>query len=382
MPSPFDPVLDLVRTLRNAVASLGDERQEQRLAVMAASCLRLKEAMEQAGQRLAPVPNSLDGWVGDDANTFRAKWADHLDPRFRREAIGHLDTAAQVLRQSIEATRKTRQAVEELIRSLLISVAAGGAVALASAGVSTFAAWASSAATAARGAATATNILSRFFALRRAAAAVVRGLAAVGRSRLVRGLAMYGSRGFGRTALEALKKYGQIYGWSAGGNLLAGGVARGAFGQNPLDVSILSLAQTANASTVAGLTGPLGATSAFTRLNAVSPMTHNVTMGAIAGGVPAFWNARIEGKSWGQTWSDVALFAGIAGGFNGAVGRLFNPGPGQWGVPSPGWFGKLPPMAQSSLLGFAPSVGLRLAVPFAPSAPPLRVPDPPALPPS
>ncbi len=37
-------------------------------------------------------------------------------------------------------------------------------------------------------------------------------------------------------------------------------------------------------------------------------------------------------------------------------------------------------MAQSSLLGFAPSVGLRLAVPFASSASPLRVPDPPDLP--
>jgi hypothetical protein len=152
-------------------------------------------------------------------------------------------------------------------------------------------------------------------------------------------------------------------------------VARAAFGQNPLDISILSLAQTANASTVAGLTGPLGQTNAFTSLAARHPFTNNVTMGALAGGVPAFWNARVEGKSWGATFGDVALFSGIAGGFNGVVGRLFNPAQGQWGAPSPAWFKKLPPMAQSSLLGFAPSVGLRLVVPFAPSAPPPSLDD-------
>ncbi|MFD1540584.1 hypothetical protein [Nonomuraea guangzhouensis] len=58
----------------------------------------------------------------------------------------------------------------------------------------------------------------------------------------------------------------------------------------------------------------------------------------LAASYQAFWNARIEGKSWGQTFGDVALFSGIAGGFNGAVGRAFNPAAGQRGVPSPQWF--------------------------------------------
>ncbi|MEU7853406.1 hypothetical protein [Nonomuraea sp. NPDC049141] len=380
MAGPFDPITDLVRTLRNAIASLGGEEQEQRLLLMADACLGFQTALKEIDPKLGPIPKSLDGWVGDDAATFHDKWAHHLDQRFRTAAIDHLGTAAEVLKQSVEATRKTRKALNDLIESLVISMAAGAAVSVAAAALSGYAAWAASAGIAARGATVATGILSRFFSLRNAATAIMRTLEAVGKSGLVRGLSMYGGGGFKAVALKTLGKYGQIYGWSFGGNLLAGGVARGVFGQNPLDISILSLAQTANASTIAGLTGPLGATNYFTGLAARRPLLNNVTMGAIAGGVPAFWNARIEGKSWGQTFSDVALFSGIAGGFNGAVGRAFNPAAGQRGVPSPQWFRNLPPMAQSSLLGFAPSVGLRLAVPFAPSAPPLRVPDPPDLP--
>ncbi|WP_219468597.1 hypothetical protein [Nonomuraea rhizosphaerae] len=377
MAGPLDPITDLIRTLRNAIASMGGEEQETRLLAMADACLGFQSALKQADPKLSPVPKSLDGWEGADADVFRDKWANHLDQRFRAAAVDNLGAAAEVLKQSVEATRKTRKALNDLIESLLISMAAGAAVSLASAGLSTYAAWAS---TATRGATLANGILSKFAAFRSAATALMRTLEVVGKSRLVRGLSMYGSQGFKQVALNTLRKYGQIYGWSFGGNMLAGGVARGVFGQNPFDVSILSLAQTANASTVAGLTGPLGATNFFTQLAKTRPLLTNVTNGAIAGGVPAFWNARIEGKSWGQTWSDVALFSGIAGGFNGAVGRAFNPAAGQRGLPSPQWFKSLPPMAQSSLLGFAPSVGLRVAVPFAPSAPPLRVSDPPELP--
>lgn len=379
MSGPFDPIVDLVTTLENAVASIGGDEQEQRLPAMAAACRRLKTTVEGLEETLSPIPGSLQGWVGGDANVFREKWRDYLAPEFRAEAAGRLGDAAEVLEQAADASRKTRQALEQLITSLIVSVAAGALASLAAAGLSTYAVWASSAATAARGAATASGILARFRAVRAAAAAAMRDFAAlVGRSGAVRGLSMYaggGAQTFRQTALSALRKYGQIYGWSFGGNLLAGGVARAAFGQNPLDISILSLAQTANASTVAGLTGPLGQTNAFTSLAARHPFTNNVTMGALAGGVPAFWNARVEGKSWGATFGDVALFSGIAGGFNGVVGRLFNPAQGQWGAPSPAWFKKLPPMAQSSLLGFAPSVGLRLVVPFAPSAPPPSLDD-------
>ncbi|WP_431927995.1 hypothetical protein [Nonomuraea jabiensis] len=371
MSGPFAPIVDLVNTLKNAVASIGDDEQEQRLLAMAAACRRLKSGIEGLEPVLSPIPGSLQGWIGGDADVFRQKWRGYLAPEFRATAAARLDDAADVLDQAVEASRKTREALNQLIISLIASVSAGAVASLAAAGVSTFAVWASSAATAARGAATATGILSRFAAVRAAAAAAMRGFVTMmGRSGLVRGLSMYAGGGFRQTAVAALRKYGQIYGWSFGGNLMAGAVARGVFGQNPFDISILSLAQTANASTVAGLTGPLGQTNYFTGLAASRPFVNNVAMGALAGGVPAFWNARVEGKSWGATFGDVALFSGIAGGFNGAVGRLFNPAKGQWGVPSPAWFKNLPPMAQSSLLGFAPSVGLRLAVPFAPSSPP------------
>jgi hypothetical protein len=372
MAGPFDPIIDLVTTLKNAIVSIGGDEQEQRLLGMAAACRRLKAAVEGVEPMLSPIPGSLAGWIGADAEAFRGKWSSHLDPKHREEAARHLDNAAEVLEQAVASSRKTKEALSELITSLIVSVTAGAVASLAAGALSAYAVWASSAATAARGAATASGLLSRFRAVRAAAAAAMRGFAVVGRSGLVRGLSMYAGGGgsFGRTALATLRKYGQIYGWSFGGNMLAGGVARGVFGQNPLDISVLSLAQTANAATVAGLTGPLGQTSYFTGLAARRPLAGNLAMGAIAGGVPAFWNARIEGKSWGATFGDVALFSGIAGGFNGAVGRAFNPRPGQWGVPSPGWFKPLPPMAQSSLLGFAPSVGLRLVVPFAPSTPP------------
>jgi hypothetical protein len=377
---PFDPVIDLIKTLRNAIASMGGDEQEQRLLIMADACRGLQDALGAADPKLAPVPASLDGWLGADADAFRDKWSNHLDARFRVAAIDNLAAAGDVLRQSVEASRKTREALEELVKSLIISIAAGGALSLAASAVTGYASWAASAAVAARGASTATGILSKLFDVQRAASAALRALAVVGRSRLVRGLSMY-DQGFKATALTAMRKYGQIYGWSFGGNLLSGAVARGAFGQNPLDVSILSLAQTANASTVAGATGPLGEIDYLTKLGATKPLLNNLVTGAVAGGVPAFWNARIQGKSWGQTFSDTALFAGIAGGFNGVVGRTFNPGQGQRGLPSPAAFKALPPMAQSSLLSFAPSVGLRLAVPFAPTAPPLKVATPPGLPP-
>ncbi|MEO3884287.1 hypothetical protein [Nonomuraea sp. B5E05] len=375
MAGPFDPVLDLVKTLTNAVASIGGKEQERRLTEMAAACRRLKSTIEGLEPSLEAVPRTLDGWAGKDADMFREKWREHLAPEYRQEAAAHLENAAAVLHQAVESSQQTRKALNELITSLFVSVSAGALASLAAAGLSTYAVWASSAATAARGASVAKGILSRFSAVRAAAAAAMRTFATVGRSKLVRGLAMYGGQGFRATALASLRKYGQIYGWSFGGNMLAGGVARGVFGQNPFDVSILSLAQTANASTVAGLTGPLGQTRSFTGLASRRPFSNNVTMGALAGGVPAFWNARIEGKSWGATFGDVALFSGIAGGFNGVVGRAFNPRQGQWGVPSPTWFKRLPPMAQSSLLGFTPSVGLRVVVPFAPSAPPPRFDD-------
>ncbi|NUO96371.1 MAG: hypothetical protein HOW71_36105 [Nonomuraea sp.] len=373
MAGPFDPVIDLISALRNALASIGGDERERRLLTMADACRSLKSTIEGLEETLAPVPAAVAGWEGRDADVFREKWRGHLAPEHRTAAAAHLGDAAEVLEQAVQASQKTRKAVEQLITSLIVSVSAGAAVSLAAGALSTYAVWANSAATAARGATAAKGILTRFAAVRAAAAAAMRGFATVGRSKLVRGLSMYDGGGFRATSLAALGKYAQIYGWSFGGNLLAGGVARGVFGQNPLDVSLLSLAQTANASTVAGLTGPLGLTTAFTTLAARRPFTNNVAMGALAGGVPAFWNARIEGKSWGATFGDVALFSGIAGGFNGAVGRAFHPGPGQWGVPSPPWFKGLPPMAQSSLLGFAPSVLLRLAVPFAPSTPPPRL---------
>ncbi|MEV0197804.1 hypothetical protein [Nonomuraea sp. NPDC050691] len=373
----YERPLQLIETLCHAILRIGNDEDVRRLRTMAEGCRRMRTALMAADDDLTPVNELLDVWEGEDAATFKAKYARFLDRDFRLQAIAQLGEAATMLDSAAEISVSTQKALEELLKSLIISVVAAAAIASVTAGLGTLAAWARSAKTTADVAFAATGALGRLQLVLRLLGGLLRSSTiAVGRSRVVRGLGTAAGEGrltFLQMARGSWSSYWQLYRWGIGGNVAINAVANPFRGRHPLDRSLLSLAEGSNSAIVGGAVGGIGGMAMFA---AMKPWKRNLIQGALASGGSTLWNDRVENKSWEQTVKDVAVSTALAGSLNvlyvgigesKLVNRL---GSAAWR----GWWSGLPPLAKGYVIGFPGNVTMRVAVPWAAKPAPLDLP--------
>ncbi|GAA3828237.1 hypothetical protein GCM10022226_56280 [Sphaerisporangium flaviroseum] len=373
----YDPPVDLIRLLGNALRRIGNDEDIRQLRSMAEACRQLQTAVSHAHEELVKVVTLTETWEGDDAATFKETWGRWLHPGYREEAIVQLGAAAVVLDSAADVSAKTQEALKRLIESLVIAVMVAVATSAATAGLGSMAAWARSAKTTTEVAVVSAQVLGRFRLILHSLGAVVRrGTIAVGRSGVVRGLGMKasGETSFLSMAQQSWSGYWRIYRWGLGGNFAINAVANPFVGRSPFERSLLSIAEGSNAAVVAGV---IGGTGNISVLAAMRPWIRNFTQGMIASSGATLWNDRVEKKSWSVTSREMAVTGLMAGGLN-VVYVGVGESKAASGLVRDAWrayWKELPPLAKGYVVGFPGNTSVRVAVPWAAKPGPLDMPE-------
>ncbi|MEP6695869.1 MAG: LysM peptidoglycan-binding domain-containing protein [Pseudonocardiales bacterium] len=324
----------------------------------------LAKGLEPVGADLDATVGTLQDkvWSGKDRDKFAAYWGNSLGNEFKGDQLGRYNSVAAKLDETADKIEQYNQ----LAHALEIAVAAGVVISIATAGLGTL------------------------FGAGEAAAAAAEA-----------GVAYSALEVFLSLLADALIKYVTYWGATFVFGLTANAVAItvAAPDHNPINTanwSVRGLAEAANAATAVGSLGTLGVIGPVADFAAAHPFAWNFGTGAVAGGGPAVYNllhlehAKLYGDPRGASydaWWKIAMFTGVSGAFNAGVGKLFGPksieyptgaldDPAGWlpkgwvltdsglAVPKSSAFGRQPALIQSSELGFIPSTGLRVVVPF------------------
>ncbi|MEU0480970.1 hypothetical protein ABZ260_17505 [Streptosporangium sp. NPDC006013] len=369
-----DPIEDLFRTLSNAIASLGSDADQRQLTKMAEACRQLDRDLQGVNEMLQPTAYRPPAdWSGAASSAFQDVNRKQLSPEERRALSENLKVVAEVLDAAAEASHETKRALEELIKSIGMSIAASVAISLTAGALGAYVAWAARANIAAKGAVATGSIMMRLTALLKNLGTTLRSLGiAGGRSRVAKAWTLNGSESytFGKTSLTALSNYWKVFGMSWAGGYATAGFGRMLNGQSFVQPFSLGYAQLTNAAGIASAL-PFGSTW-WSKAHAAHPARMNFAAGVTAGALPSPVNDMLQGgKSAGEMAKNFATFGLVSGGFNAGMGGAL----GKTGITDP----KLV-MGIGSFFGLIPGTALRGApepfgVPLAPAPEPLQIPE-------
>ncbi|WP_214320864.1 hypothetical protein [Nonomuraea sediminis] len=333
-------ILDIPQILWRCLTTLGSDEDERKLRDMAEAAGVLADDIDKVGPTVEKSTGKLrKAWHGDARAEFD-EWLKirRLDPEARKDLAGRCRLAQTTLVAAADATKETKRQFRLLLKVAVEVILQGIALSAVMGGIAVW--WVRAAPVLTRLVGQAPRILGILVAF---LARVARLLSKLKIMKL--GLYSKTPVSFGQAFRSALQGYTKVSLWSLGGNYAAGEISRlimHPFNSKvrPFDWSVQGLAELLFVGGAGGAFGTLGRTTGLVGLGARNPLLRNMAIGFAAGSIPTIiidrafgkdpkpWVPRGDKTSLKNWMTDSTLFDGlfigtVAGGANGAVGRLF-----------------------------------------------------------
>ncbi|MEO3802252.1 hypothetical protein [Nonomuraea sp. B1E8] len=315
---------ELIGAIFNAARTVGSDEDVRQLGRMKYASTQLASDLNTAGERhIDPaLARGRKEWTGTAAETYDRRIALYLPSAQRNELVKNLGSVGEGLGIAQVASRQTKIAFAELVKSLAQGAALCVGLSLITGGAGRLAAATLERKLVAQGAARATQILKRLAGVLRLNAGLMKKGATLlqAMKKLPANLVLQGTEGmsFTKTSLAAMRSFGKMFGINLAGNLAYVGAPRIFQGQSFFAPFGLSYAQMVNTSAVSA-SFPYGRVG-WAKLRERYGAKPYLVSGALTGMTSTIMNDQMEGQSAGRTAWDAFKMGLLNGGWNALTG--------------------------------------------------------------
>ncbi|MGV9304773.1 MULTISPECIES: LysM peptidoglycan-binding domain-containing protein [unclassified Nonomuraea] len=349
------PLFSTLAAMWHALPRMFDDRIEDRLMGAAGAHRQLDRDLDRLHQAIDPaVAKIVQEWQGGAADQFRTAWGKVVDPKARAALKQSCVGVAEVLEAVLSATKMTKQAIVELVRTAVLWAALFFALRLAA---SLWAAYLAYLRTT-RLVMAAVALLQRLSGLLKAAGMVLSRLPLAGRLTVVpkignmlktAALRPFDVKVMTKLASASFSSYAKTSAWVYGGVIGTQMAAQGMKGESIFNLSPLTFAQAGRITTAATLAGVF------------LPIAGPFSKGLFQGGSAASWAATLTKSGTAVAESGMAFGSFVAA--------------RNWATSKLPWLAKLGPDAQKQALGFTPTAVFRVWRPLHTSDVPEQLPS-------